>query len=65
MRSSAVMKNARLYISAGENILAEKDLHYVKPAEMISYTLEAEKSAALADDAHIKVKLVPLDEEGK
>ena len=65
MRSSAVMKNARLYISAGENILAEKDLRYVKPAEMISYTLEAEKSAALADDAHIKVKLVPLDEEGK
>ena len=65
MRSSAVMKNARLYISAGETLLAEKDLRYVKPAEMISFTLDAEKTAALADNREIKVKLVPLNEEEK
>lgn len=65
MRSSAVLRKARLVFSSGENILAEKIFNYVKPAEMLSFTLAKEKFQFLPPGAKIKVSLFPVEENGK
>ena len=65
MRSSFVRKKALLQIACGGKVLAEKSLRYVKPAEMISFTLPAEKTASLPEGAQITVSLLPQEENGK
>ena len=65
MRSSAVLRKARLTVSCKGDILAEKSLSYVKPAEMIAFTLPAEKTGNLPPGSTISFSLIPVNEEEK
>ncbi|MBR2365055.1 MAG: FAD-dependent oxidoreductase [Lentisphaeria bacterium] len=62
MRSSAVRRKARLTVSCSNTLLAEKILNYVKPAEMISLTLEGEKLCSFVPGSKISVTLSPVEE---
>lgn len=62
MRSSAVKRRAVLKIKANDFLLAEKIFSYVKPAEMLSFTLPAAKTALLAPGTKLTVSLSGVEE---
>lgn len=61
MRPKIICRKAALCLYAGETLLARKVCMYVKPPEMLSITLPAEKSASLPEGSVIRAELCDVE----